>query len=250
MFFFQPPPTTRYDLRFTLATIPVRVHPFFWVMTLLFGASTGDVVYLLVWIVVVFVSILIHELGHALVMRFYGQPASIVLYAMGGLAVPEQTWWANRWASVSLSLNQEILVLLAGPGAGFLLAMLVMLGVVALGGSVVFTPLFGFIPWVTALVPIGGRVVNLVVTTLLWVNLFWGMVNLLPVYPLDGGQVARHALIQADPLDGARKSLWISVVVGTIVAVAGLVLLRSPYLAFLFGVLAIQSYQTLRGQPF
>jgi stage IV sporulation protein FB len=247
MLFFEPPSSTRYDLRFTLANIPIRVHPFFWVMTVLFGASSGDLVYLLIWIVVVFVSILIHELGHALVMRFFGQPAHVVLYAMGGLAVPESTRWGTRWANISLSLSQEIFIALAGPVAGFLLAVLVMIGVFLAGGSIVWSPLFGVIPWVTALLPAGGRVVNLVVTILLWVNLFWGMVNLLPVFPLDGGRIARYLLIQADPLDGIRKSLWISVIVGAVVAVAGLLLLRSPYLALLFGILAIQSYQSLRG---
>jgi stage IV sporulation protein FB len=248
MLLFEPPPSTRYDLRFTLANIPVQVHPFFWVMTLLFGASSGDLDYLLIWVVVVFVSIVLHELGHALVMRAYGQPARVVLYALGGLAVPEATWWGSRWANVSLSLRQEILIALAGPGVGFLLAILVMLGVVVTGGSLGLTPLFGIIPWVTASLPWGGRLANLIVTTLLWVNLFWGLVNLTPVYPLDGGRVARYLFIQADPLDGARKSLKLSVVAGAVVAAGGLIFLRSTYLALLFGILAIQSYQSLRGQ--
>jgi len=247
MLLFQPPPSTRYDLRFTLATIPIRVHPLFWVMAVLFGASTGDVIHILIWVVIVFVSILIHEMGHALVMRLYGQPAQVVLHAAGGLAVPAPVWWGGHWANVSLKPGQEILIALAGPVAGFILATLVMIGVIAAGGSILLTPLFGVIPWITAWLPIGGGLVNWVVMTLLWVNIFWGLVNLTPVYPLDGGHIARHLFVRADPLDGTRKSLWVSVIAGAAVAAVGLLLLRSVYIALLFGFLAVQSYQSLRG---
>ena len=84
---FTEPPRTQYDVRFSVAGIPVRVSPFFWLVTLLFGASGGtDAVGLLTWVAVVFVSILIHEMGHALVQRYYGWEPSIILYQMGGLA--------------------------------------------------------------------------------------------------------------------------------------------------------------------
>ena len=92
MLLFQPPPSTRFDLRFTLAGIPIRVHPFFWVIATRFGASTSDVIHLVLWIVIVFISILIHELGHALVMWLYGQPSYIVLHMAGGPTVPEAKW--------------------------------------------------------------------------------------------------------------------------------------------------------------
>jgi membrane-associated protease RseP (regulator of RpoE activity) len=80
---------------------------------------------------------------------------------------------------------------------------------------------------------------------LLWVNTFWGLINLLPVFPLDGGQVAQNILIQYDPLDGARKSLWLSAITGAVIALAAFLLLRSLYIALLFGILAFQSYQML-----
>ena len=65
MMLFQSPPPTRYDLRFSIAGIPVSVHPVFWLIALLFGSS-GDPLLIPIWILVVFVSILVHELGHAL----------------------------------------------------------------------------------------------------------------------------------------------------------------------------------------
>jgi Zn-dependent protease len=244
----QSPPPTRYDLRFTIAGIPVRVHPLFWLLTLLLGA-TGDLISLLVWVLVVFVSILVHELGHAFTMRYFGQSSHIVLHFAGGLAIPDSVQWGSRWANVALGPNQYILISLAGPFAGFLLAGLTILGVLISGGSVGTTWLFGLIPLpLTAILPFGGRVLGVLVTILLWVNIFWGLINLLPVFPLDGGNVARNILIQYDPLNGVRKSLWVSVITGGLIALAALVFLQSIYMALLFGLLAFQSYQSLQGR--
>jgi stage IV sporulation protein FB len=248
MLLFQPPPPTRYDLRFTIAGFPVRVHPLFWLITLLF-ASSADLLLIPIWIFVLFVSILIHELGHALAFRRYGLNSQIVIHFAGGLTIPESTWWGSRWANVALGPNQNIFISLAGPGAGFLLAALVIVVVYIMGGSVMTTWLLGLIPLpVTALMPFGGRVLNLLVTMLLWVNIFWGLINLMPVFPLDGGNVARNILIQVDPMDGLRKSLWLSVITGGILALVGLLFFRSIFMALLFGLLAFQSYQSLSGR--
>lgn len=243
---FQSLPPTQYDLRFSLAGIPVRVHPLFWLIALLLGSS-GALIEIPIWIVVVFISILIHELGHALAFRFYGIRSQIVLHAMGGLTIPESTPWGAGWASVSPSPKQEIVISLAGPFAGFSFAALVMAIATLTGGSLLTGKLFGIIPLpLTAIMPFGGTMLSIFVSMLLWVNVFWGIFNLLPVYPLDGGQVTRNVLIQVDPWDGARKSLWVSVVVGGIIALAGLLVMRSPYIALLFGLLAFQSYQSLQ----
>lgn len=248
MIFSEPPPT-RYDLRFTLAGIPIRVHPLFWLMGIFLGAFSGDLINLVIWILVVFVSILIHELGHAFAMRFFARPSRIVLHIMGGLTIPEASPWIGRWATVSLGPMQEIIISLAGPGAGFLLAAMVMTAVALGGGMVYLTPLFGVLPFPGAFLPTGGRILNQMVMSLLWVNAFWGLINLLPVYPLDGGNVARHIMIKADPLDGSRKSQWLSVIVGAVAAVAGFFLFSSFYVALLFGALAFENYQQLQGRP-
>ena len=245
MFLMQSPPPTQYDLRFSVAGIPVRVHPLFWLIALLLGSS-GALIEIPIWIIVVFVSILIHEFGHALALRRYGIRSHIVLHAMGGLTIPEAAPWGTGWASVSPSPNQEIVISLAGPFAGFLFAGLVMAMTVLTGGSLFTSKLFGVLPLpLTAIMPFGGTVLNVFLTMLLWVNIFWGLINILPVFPMDGGQVARNILIQYDPLDGVRKSLWLSVVIGGILAVAGLLAFNSVYMAILFGLLAFQSYQSL-----
>lgn len=249
MALFQVPPPTRFDLRFSVAGIPVRVHPLFWVISFLFGFSANNLIYTFLWMLVVFVSILIHELGHAFAFRRYGLRSSIILHFAGGLTVPESLSWGSTWANVALTPRQEIFISLAGPFAGFLFAALVIGGVVVSGGSVGLNWLLGVIPLPsTAMVPIGGIILSTVATMLLFVNIFWGLINLVPVYPLDGGNVTRYALLQYDPRDGIRKSLWVSVIAGGIMAVIGLVAFGSVYMAMLFGFLAFQSYQLLQNR--
>ena len=241
---FQPLPPTQFDLRFSIGDIPVRVHPLFWLISLLLGSS-GALIEIPIWIVVVFVSILIHELGHALALRSYGIRSHILLHAMGGLTIPESAPWGTGWANVSPSPKQEIVISLAGPFAGFLFAIVIMAMVIFTGGTLHTSMLFGFIPLpLTAI--LGGQTLSIFLTMLLFVNVFWGIFNLLPVFPLDGGQVARNLLIQYDPYDGARKSIWLSVITGGLIALYSLIVMRSIYIALLFGLLAFQSYQSLQ----
>jgi stage IV sporulation protein FB len=249
MLLFQVPPPTRYDLRFNLAGFPVRVHPLFWLIAVLLGSSSGDLLQILIWVFVVFISILIHELGHALAFRRFGLSSQIILHFSGGLTVPESTLWGSRWANVALGPNEQIFISIAGPGAGFLFAALIIGGVILSGGSIITTRLLGIIPLPGfALLPFGGNILASFVTALLWVNIFWGFINLMPVYPLDGGNVARYILLQVDPVDGVRKSLWVSVITGGLIALVAFFLLHSVYMALLFGFLAFQSYQTLQGR--
>ncbi len=245
---FQPPPPTRLDLNFSIFGITVRVHPLFWLIAVIFGSASGGIFQLLIWVLVVFVSILIHEMGHALAMRRYGIRSHIVLHVSGGLTVPESLRWGSGLANVALTPAQEIIISLAGPVSGFLLAALVTMGVNLAGGSVLMGFLLGVIPLpVAASLPFGGVLMNSFVMSLLWVNIFWGIFNLMPVYPLDGGNVTRYILLKADPWDGVRKSLWVSVIAGAVVAFAGYFVLHSVYMAILFAFLAFQSYQMLQG---
>lgn len=246
MFLLQVPPPTRYDLRFSIAGIPVRVHPLFWLIALVFGSSSSSITGILTWIIAMFIAILIHELGHAFAMRTFGQGSSIVLHFAGGLTVPETIAWGGRYASIALTPNQQAFISLAGPLAGFFLAGTLTALAAVLGAAIVPNFIFGFIPFPIIVLPIGGDFLNSLFMDLMWISIFWGIINLMPVQPLDGGSIARQILIQTDPYDGHRKALWLSVASGAIVAVLGLVVMRSTYMAILFGLLAFQSYQTLR----
>ena len=240
MSLFQEPPPTRYDLRFGFLGIPVRVHPAFWIMGVLLGYST-NLINLLIWVAVVFVSILIHELGHSLAFRMYGISSHIVLHIMGGLAIPDG-WGFGSGRRASIGNVEQIIISLAGPFAGFLFAALLISAATALGGNVSFAQP---IPLPQAFIPFGGRYANLALNSLLWINIFWGLFNLIPVFPLDGGQVARHFLTILDPQNGFRTSLWLSVIFGAAAAIGGFVMFNSIFITLIFGLLAFQSYQML-----
>jgi membrane-associated protease RseP (regulator of RpoE activity) len=83
---------------------------------------------------------------------------------------------------------------------------------------------------------------------LLFVNFYWGLVNLLPVYPLDGGHAARAIFEQRDGFRGRRNSLILSTAVAAAVALASLVS-GSLFRAVLFGVMAVSSAQALAAAP-
>ncbi|HME08693.1 MAG TPA: site-2 protease family protein [Bryobacteraceae bacterium] len=89
-----------------------------------------------------------------------------------------------------------------------------------------------------------GYLGHVLVNDLLFLNIAWGLVNLLPVYPLDGGQIARALFELHDPQGGQRRSLRLSVIVGAAMVLIG-ILARSLYLVALFGLLAASSAQTL-----
>src|SRR5947209_18655190 len=114
------PSRTAYDLNFRLFGVEVRVHPLFWLLSALLGPhdlqAEHCVLLLVVWIACVFVSILLHELGHVLVGRLFGSHGHIVLYSFGGLAVGSNDL-PSRWLRIA--------VLLAGPGLQLVLFALV-----------------------------------------------------------------------------------------------------------------------------
>ncbi len=82
---FGEPPRTQFDLNFSLLGIPVRIHPMFWLVAVLLGPKRQDPATLLTWVVAVFIAILVHEMGHAVVARTYRYRPWIVLYTAGGL---------------------------------------------------------------------------------------------------------------------------------------------------------------------
>ncbi len=248
MSFLSVPPQTPYDLNFQVFGIPVRVHPLFWLIAILFGGAGGNITYTLLVVFAFFISILIHELGHSLMMRQYGQDSFIVLYGMGGLAVPTSSGMlGGRRVGVGTSLVERIYISLAGPFAGFLFAGVICALVFALGGTISTNYLLGVIPLPNASLDSAGWAVNSLIGILMFINVFWGLINLMPVYPLDGGQVARNLFILNDPHDGVRKSLILSVAAGAFMAIGGFLAFSSIWLALIFGLLAFQSWQQLSG---
>jgi Zn-dependent protease len=235
------PPPSQYDLHFRVFGFPVRVHPWFWVIALLFGImgrERADPAETVIWVGVLFVSILVHELGHAFLQRRYGGHPKIVLYGMGGLAICDD---CDRRPT------PQILISLAGPLAGFLLAALVLVSIRIAGHQIEFR---GFKGWIGYFIPawkqFDAPLLNTLVLNLLWVNIFWGLINLLPIYPLDGGRISREVFTLGHPRQGIIQSLWLSTIAAAGVAVFGLMTMGSLFIAAFFGYLAYSSYQTLQ----
>lgn len=236
MLIAEPQPTN-YDVQFNLGKIAVRVHPLFWVITLVFGALNVQYlpinlfVGMAIWTAAVAVSILVHELGHALVAKGYGWLPRIVLYGMGGLAIYSPTRQTRK---------SRILIDVAGPGAGFVLGGLVLAAVVLTGHTVT---LFGLD--IGSGPHLAGRL-GLFVEFMLVVNFFWGLLNLLPIQPLDGGGIAKAILEKYRPRDAWPVAFKLSIATSIVMAVVGLALWNSVFLAVLFGMFAYNNWQTLQ----
>lgn len=144
--------------------IPIKVEVSFFVLVIFLGLSRArDLTLIVEWVAVVFVSVLVHEFGHALTGRAFGLEPEIRLYQMGGL-----TSWR---AETDVTPLRHVLISLAGPFTGFFL------------GACVFVlgPVF--------LRAMQTDLVSTIYFDLLWVNIGWGIWNLLPILPMDGGQV-------------------------------------------------------------
>ena len=169
---------------FRVFGIPVRVDPTFFLIAGILGFGVGDLTFLVTWVIVVFVSVLVHELGHAVAFRAYGQQPQILLQGMGGLT----------WASGPLPPGRDIVVSLAGP-----LTALVLLGLPAL--------------WLDHSLQSASGTWELVLRELFFVNVIWSGVNLLPILPLDGGQVTASVLRRVMGDAGQRAAYVVSIVV-------------------------------------
>jgi Zn-dependent protease len=209
----QAPQEQPFVLSFRIGSVPVAIEPSFWIISLLMGSSGGAAWMAFAWMAVVFVSILIHELGHAAAALTFGSPARIRLYSFGGLTFHQ-----------ALPRLQSILVSLAGPFAGFVL-----------GAAVILASRH----W-----PTDDEKLQWVIAQTEWVSIGWGIMNLLPILPLDGGHVLRGVLGETR----LRLTLMISVATGVLVALLGLQR-HQTYIAFLFGYMAFNAARALMVTP-
>jgi Zn-dependent protease len=235
--FLLEPGHTQFDLHFRIFGIPVRVHPMFWLFSAILGWNyiRAGLEYVLLWVGCTFISILVHELGHIFMGQAFGNRGHIVLYSFGGLAIGSNRE-PYRW--------QRIAVSLAGPLAGFVLFGLVLL----------------FDRFALPRIDLEGKMMLLLevaVDMLLFMNLIWGLLNLLPIWPLDGGQISQEICTGVSARNGMRVSLGISFALSALLAVHSLLAANGrPLLPFLpfggtysaifFGLLALESFQMLQ----
>lgn len=238
------PDNTPYDLRFRLLAIPVRVHPLFWLVMVVISGASDDLLAAAVFVACAFVSVLVHELGHGLSSRaFGGEPDGIVLYAMGGFCVVP----VER-----LRRFQKFVMYMMGPFAGFaLLGLVLLLAKVVYGVSPVDAiALIGFGPGsplegIRRLPP--SPALRMAFFFLIEINVLWGLLNLLPLWPLDGGRMTEVLLEQIDRRSASRRAHVLSLLTAGVIAVV-FAMQHQYMMAVWFGYFGFINYQLLHAR--
>ncbi len=232
-------------LRFRLGSIPVQIHPTHLLFSALLayafmpGPGTAGLdpdvwpnrhlldradplygqtalIFVLSWMFIVFLSALVHELGHALAGRMFGYRPSIALVWMGGHTRPN--------APDPIPWHKMVVVTAAGPLAGLLL------GVAALALRAFVRPHF--------------EELNAILSWFFWANLGWTIFNLLPVPPLDGGHIVSTVATRLFGQMGFVAAQALALVV-CLAAVAFAVSFKAPILGIFFGLYGAQALRLL-----
>jgi len=205
-------------IRFTLFGIPVQIQPWFWISLAIIGGggsadSKDSILRLLLFLIAGLISILVHELGHALTGRAFGARSEITLQAFGGFA---------QFFGARFTRPQHFLVTAAGPAAQVLLGLAVYL----------------MIPDLFALTSPAGHFWR----DLTFISFFWALINLLPVLPLDGGQML-NALLGPARL---KLTLWITILTACAVALLIFKTTGSILFPLFLGLFVWQAWQALK----
>jgi len=224
-------------LHFRCLGIPVRVEPFFWLtLTILgglnfgggVGSSPNQILLIALFVIAGFISILVHEMGHAMTARRFGAQVQIVLQAFGGYA---------RYTSAGITRKRSIAITAAGPVVQMLLGGLSYLLFIAM-----IPPEFRAHPLHYLTVNRPDLIFLLSLTAISWI---WAVFNLLPILPLDGGRIVQAALGPAR----IRTTLWISLATCAAFTLYGLAT-KQLFLIMFMGMFGYQSWQALQQTRF
>lgn len=194
---------------FNVASIPVRFSTWYLVIVVLVMSRAGSFESGAVWLFAVTLSVLLHELGHGFAAKMYNMRPSILLHGFGG--------WCERQSGGDN--DQELIISSAGPAVNLVL-----------GG------LFYFLVQSVSPASVPWWVYDFIFGSF-YINLFGGVFNLLPVLPLDGGSIMLN-LLSRRSRDAMRTTRQVSLGVGILAAVAGLLYFNSLFMLILFGILA------------
>jgi Zn-dependent protease len=201
-------------LRFSLLRIPVSVH---WSFALIGLFVLGDLngAEVVGWVVGVFLAVVAHEMGHALTARRFGaDPVKVTLFTLGGLT--------QYPADTKLTPGKRFLIAAAGSAVGM-----------TLGGALYLARNSEFID---GLFPFG----RWMVWGFIMAGLLWGALNWLPILPLDGGNMAWHALEFVTPRYALRIAKALTVVTAVAVAYLAFNVWDNTFGAVFVGIIAFQ----------
>ena len=201
--------------------IPVHVSLFFLLLIVLIGRSGfgSSPLLLVAWVAIATASVLLHELGHALAAKAFGRKPYIALYGLGGVTAWRETG--------EMPAGRRFLISAAGPAVGLVIGFVALFPYALLGNQTT-----------------GGRIAFFIV----FANLGWGLLNLLPMLPLDGGKMMASFFELLAPGRGGRAALYASIAVA--IVVAPLALMARMYMLVLYCGLAVWSnVAELRRRP-
>lgn len=200
--------------------VEIRLHitfvfllAFVWMAeTAMKGNSTPSRVLALVGIV--FGSVILHELGHALVAMREGLHAkAIILLPIGGITLLDDPQPAAVQETGQGTWKRDIRIAAAGPLVNIALALV--------AGLIVLAKFPDAHLWTKPLIHS-----NHLLRSLVWVNLGLGAFNLLPAYPMDGGHVLRAIFSRRmDLVSATRRAVSIAHALAPLVIVVGMLLL-------------------------
>jgi Zn-dependent protease len=182
-------------VNFRLFGIPVGVHLSFLIIIVLGPLDSAQSA--ITWLLAAFVAIMLHEFGHALSARAFGAKGiEVTLYGLGGLTSFSHPEKVSHGKSFLIS------------GAGSAVGIVAGLAVVGLGRLDVF------VSWPDAPVNF--------LEYFVFVALVWGILNWIPIVPLDGGHMAQHFIAifneEKAPLI-AQIVTWVAVAVVVPIAI-------------------------------
>jgi Zn-dependent protease len=174
-------------LRFRLGEVPVGIHFSFLVVAFLAPRDYAGAE-LVVWTAMVGLAVLAHEAGHAFTVRAFGaRRVSITLFALGGVT----TWPVGA----GLSAGRRFLVAAAGSAVG-----------IALGAPVYWA-------WQQGVFD-DSRWLSVAAYSFAFPSFVWGVLNWVPIRPLDGGQMLTSALEIPFPKRGESVAMVLSFLFG------------------------------------
>lgn len=220
---------------FTVLRVPVHVQPFFWLLAFLFASdryADGSLFNgsfhvvepgsFALWFPIIFLAVLLHELGHALLGRRFGATPFVVLTGLGGYTqLHGQRFTPGRAALVSF----------AGPLVG-----------IVIGGTawaaLVFSPI--------AAPPVVANALQDITFT----NLVWAIFNLIPIVGLDGGNIMAALFDKAFGPTGVRAALVISIFISVAIVTLFWAFFAATHSGsppiwetLLFGFFAVRNYR-------
>ena len=229
---------------FAIGEHKIRFHVSFFLLLLLVIGRGYGFVGVSIWMAVAFVSILVHELGHAYAAkRIGGTVEHIMLYGMGGI-----TYWRGQWGNPA-SWRNRIFVSLAGPITGIVTGLVAyaLLRSGAIGEAAASVP---YLPWNVPLT-LFARADLWVAFTLgavVWVGFIWALFNLLPIGTLDGSKILGQILERQMP-DGRGYVLRARIGMGFALAGAVWMFTRGQrFFALILIIMAANDFARSRGE--